>query len=70
MVTLTRELFEFVKGEDGVTRLFIGGKKNNIGALIIKNHRKYKTPNSIYIRKKHNRYWVSFSIEKLFHGWT
>ena len=53
-IYLTRELFEFVKGEDGVTRLFIGGKKNNIGALIIKNHRKYKTPNSIYIRKKHN----------------
>ena len=62
-VYLTRELFKFVKGEDGVTRLFIGNKKNNIGFLSIKNHRTYSTPNSIYIRKKHNKYWVSFCYE-------
>ena len=62
-IYLTRELFEFIKGEDGVTRLFIGNKKNNIGYLSIKNHRSYKTPASIYIRKKHNKYWVSFCYE-------
>ena len=62
-VYLTRELFDFVKGEDGVTRLLIGSKKHNIGFLSIKNHRKYKEPNSIYIRKKHNKYWVSFCYE-------
>ncbi len=62
-IYLTRELFKFVKGEDGVTRLFIGSKTNNIGFLSIKNHRSYKTPASIYIRKKHNKYWVSFCYE-------
>ena len=62
-VYLTRELFEFVKGEDGVTRLFIGNKKHNIGFLSIKNHRTYKTPNAIYIRKKHTKYGVSFCYE-------
>ncbi len=62
-VHLTRELFKFVKGEDGVTRLFIGNKKNNIGFLSIKTHRSYSTPKSIYIRKKHNKYWVSFCYE-------
>jgi putative transposase len=62
-VYLTRELFEFVKGEDGVTRLFIGNKKHNIGYLSIKSHRPYRTPNSLYIRKKHNKYWVSFCYE-------
>ena len=62
-VYLTRELFEFIKGEDGVTRLFIGNEKHNIGYLSIKNHRTYRTPNSLYIRKKHNKYWVSFCYE-------
>ena len=62
-IHLTRELFKFVKGEDGVTRLFIGNKTNNIGFLSIKKHRSYKTPASIYIRKKHNKYWVSFCYE-------
>jgi len=62
-VHLTRELFEFKKGKDGVTRLFIGSKRNNIGFLSIKNHRSYKKPNSIYIKKKHNKYWVSFCFE-------
>lgn len=62
-IHLTRELFTFIKGEDGVTRLFIGSKKNNIGYLSIKNHKKYKPPSSIYIKKKHNNYWVSFCYE-------
>jgi len=62
-IHLTRELFSFVKGEDGVTRLSIGLKRNNIGYLSIKNHRRYKEPASIYIRKKHNTYWVSFCYQ-------
>jgi len=62
-IHLTRELFEFKKGKDGVTRLFIGSKTNNIGYLPIKNHKSYKIPNSIYIRKKHQNYWVSFCYE-------
>ena len=62
-IYLTRELFEFKKGNDGVTRLWIGNKKNNIGYLSIKNHAKYKTPNSIYITKNYNKYWVSFCYE-------
>ena len=62
-IYLTCELFSFVKGEDGVTRLFVGNKKHNIGYLSIKNHRSYRKPNSLYVRKKHNKYWVSFCYE-------
>ena len=62
-IYLTRELFEFRKGADGVIRLFIGGQKYNLGPLSIKNHKKYKTPKSIYIRRKHDKYWVSFCYD-------
>ena len=62
-VHLTRELFEFRQCDNGVVRLFIGTKKNNIGYLKIKSHRKYKTPNSLYIKKRHGEYWVSFCYD-------
>ena len=62
-VHLTRELFRFEKGKDGVTRLFIGSKTNNIGYLSIKNHTSYSEPNSIRIKKKNGRYYVSFCYE-------
>ena len=62
-IYLTRELFAFIKGEDGVTRLFIGGKKHALGHLVIKNHRSYRLPGSIYIKKQHSDYWVSFCYE-------
>ncbi len=62
-IYLTRELFSFQKGQDGVTRLFIGSKTNHIGYLPIKNHRTYKVPNSLYIKKRHNKYYVSFCWE-------
>lgn len=64
-IHLTREVFNFVKGEDGVTRLFVGTKKHPIGYLSLKNHRSYKIPNSIYIKKKHDQYWVSFCYESI-----
>ncbi len=63
-IYLTRELFKFQKGEDGVTRLYIGSRKHNLGHLSIKTHRPYKIPNSIYIKKKHDQYWVSFCYEE------
>ena len=59
-VHLTRELFRFEKGPDGVTRLLIGTKKFNLGPLSLKNHKRYKEPNSIYIKKRYDKYWVSF----------
>lgn len=62
-ILLTRELFYFEKCEDGVTRLWIGTKKNNIGYLSIKNHTVYGEPNSIRIKKKNGRYTVSFCYE-------
>ncbi len=62
-IYLTRDLFNFSKCPDGVTRLFIGNKKHNIGYLSIHNHAKYKVPNSIYIKRKHNQYWVSFCYD-------
>jgi len=62
-VHLTRELFRFEKGEDGVVRLFIGTKSNNIGFLSVKFHRKFKDPNSMRIKKKNGKYTVCFCYE-------
>jgi putative transposase len=62
-IHLTRELFCFEECSDGVTRLFIGTKTNNIGFLSIKNHSSYKEPKSIRIKKKNGRYSVSFCYE-------
>lgn len=63
-VHLTRELFKFVKCQDNVTRLYIGtGKKFSIGYLSIKLHKKFKLPNSIYIKRNYNKYYVSFCYE-------
>ena len=41
-ILLTRELFRFEKCCDGVTRLFVGSKRNNIGYLSIKKHKSFK----------------------------
>lgn len=62
-IHLTKEVFRFQRCEDGVTRLFIGTKTNNIGFLSIKNHVPYGQPKSIYIKKHHGDYWVSFCYE-------
>jgi putative transposase len=62
-IHLTRELFSFEVCEDGVLRLFVGSKKNNIGYLSFKTHRKFQLPNSIYIRKECGQYYVSFCYE-------
>lgn len=62
-VHLTRELFHFEKGEDGVTRLLLGTKKNNIGYLSVKNHNDFEIPNSIRIKKYNGKYMVSFCYE-------
>lgn len=62
-IHLTRELFRFEDSADGVVRLFIGSKKNNIGYLAIKNHSSYALPKSIYIKKKNGKYWVAFCYQ-------
>ena len=62
-IHLTRELFRFEKCQDGVTRLFIGTKTNNIGYLVIKNHTTYKEPKSIRIKRKNGKYLVSFCYD-------
>lgn len=62
-IHLTRELFHFEKCSDGITRLFIGSKKNNIGYLSIKNHAFYKEPNSIRLKKYNGVYSVSFCYD-------
>lgn len=64
-IHLTRELFKFEKGEDGVTRLFIGTKTNNIGYLSFKSHRSVALPNSIHIKKARGSYSVSFAYGDL-----
>jgi len=60
---LTRELFEFRRDEDGVERLYIGTKTNNIGSLECLVHHPYGIPNSIRIKKNNGKYWVSFCYE-------
>lgn len=62
-VHLTRELFSFKKCEDGVIRLFIGTKTNNIGYLSITNHCTYKEPNSLRVTRRNGTYCVSFCYE-------
>jgi len=62
-IHLTRELFRFETCDDGVTRLFIGTKRNNIGHLSFKIHRKFEEPKSIYIKKKNGRYTVSLAFD-------
>jgi len=62
-VHLTKELFRFEMCLDGVTRLFIGTKKNNIGYLSFKSHGSFQEPNSIYIKKVNGKYLVSFCYE-------
>jgi len=62
-IHLTRELFRFEKCTDGVIRLFIGTKTNNIGYLSIKNHAPFNEPNSIRIKRKNGRYSVAFCYE-------
>ena len=62
-IHLTQELFNFEKCPDGVIRLFIGTKTNNIGYLSIKNHAPYKKPQSIYIKRKNGKYRVSFCYD-------
>jgi putative transposase len=61
-VHLTKELFFFEK-ENGVMRLFIGTKRNNIGFLRIKMHKSFNTPNSLRIKRKNGCYTVSFCYE-------
>ena len=62
-IHLTRELFRFEVCADGVTRLFVGSKTNNIGYLLFKTHRPFGLPNSIYIRKECGQYYISFCFE-------
>ena len=62
-IHLTKELFALRLCDDGVTRLFIGSKTKNIGFLSLKIHARFATPNSIYIKKKNGKYWVSFCYE-------
>lgn len=59
-IHLTKEIFRFERCADGVTRLFVGSKTNNIGYLSFKSHREFKTPDSLYIKKKNGNYSVSF----------
>lgn len=62
-IYLTREVFRFDRCDDGNLRLFIGTKTNNIGYLSFKAHSKFEIPASLYIRKEHGQYTVSFCYE-------
>jgi len=62
-IHLTKELFRFEKCTDGVLRLFIGTKKNNIGYLSFKNHGSFKEPKSLYIKRVNAKYIISFCYE-------
>ena len=62
-IHLTNELYRFERSAGGI-RLFIGAKRNNIGYLNLRFHNKnFEKPKSIYVRKQHGEYWVSFCYE-------
>lgn len=58
-VHLTSDLFEF-RVENNKRKLFIGGKKFNIGALNFKAHAEFKEPKSIHISKERGQYFIGF----------
>lgn len=62
-IYLTKNLFCFEHCTDGVTRLFIGADRNNIGYLSLKLHHDFKEPKSLYIKKRYDDYWVSFCYD-------
>ncbi len=62
-IYLTNEVFKFEYCSDGVTRLFIGTKTNNIGYLSFKSHRNFSEPKLIYVKKKRGVYSVSFCYD-------
>ncbi|MCP0922141.1 transposase [Acinetobacter indicus] len=61
-IHLTSDLFEF-RTERNKRKLYIGGKKFNIGSLSFKAHANLKEPKSLYIRKERGQYFVSFCYE-------
>jgi len=63
-IHLTREVFRLEKDSARTWKLFIGQKNNNIGYLRFKAHRKFQEPASIYIKKDHGDYFVSFCYEE------
>ena len=62
-IHLTRELFKFEVNDFGTLRLLIGTENNNIGYLSFKRHKRFKQPNSIYIKREQGRYYVSFCYQ-------
>ena len=62
-VLLTDELFEFVRGEDGKMRLFIGTKKFPVGELVFKAHREFDIPRSVTVTRHNDKWYVSFCYE-------
>jgi putative transposase len=62
-IYLTRDLFRFEVCPDGVKRLFIGAERNNIGFLSLKIHKAFKEPASLYIKKRHDEFRVSFCYD-------
>ena len=64
-IWITRELFQLEK-VDGQWTLKIGAKRNNIGLLNVKWHRKPRAnqlPNSLWIRVSQGQWTVSFSYD-------
>ncbi len=62
-IYLTRDLFRFEVCHDGVKRLSIGAERTNIGFLSLKLHKGFKEPASLYIKKRHDEFWVSFCYD-------
>lgn len=63
-IHLTNELFDFERVSKKGFRLHIGTKKNSIGYVVLKTHRPFKIPSSIYVIKKNGKYSISFCYEE------
>ena len=63
-ILLTEEVFSLEKNEYGQWKLFVGGKKNNIGFLEVNFHKKdFNPPKTIRIKKSSGQYFVSFCYD-------
>jgi len=63
-VLLTAELFEFKENAYGQLELWIGTKKHPVGLLRLKQHRSFKRPRSLRIKRELGVYFVSFCYQE------
>lgn len=60
-VMITRELFRFERIDAKTANIHLGTDRRSIGSVLVKTHKDYEIPNSIYISVHGGQWHVSFS---------